>query len=207
MESDHRKQLLAGVLRTMQGVVDGMGPDDLGRVTPCAEYDVRRLVEHIVGWQQVFAASAAGLEPPLADGSPTYVASEDVSVDQRAASLALLESLESAGPTLTMPYRGETPTSVLVDELIAESVIHTWDLATSLGLEIAFEHEAVAVAHVGLTALLGESFAAEGFAQQSGPASGGDLVALLRRSGRSPVGESWHDHAGDEQIGRGSAPA
>ncbi|KQV76594.1 hypothetical protein ASC61_17185 [Aeromicrobium sp. Root344] len=186
---DRYVDLLGTVLATTLQVADGLEPSDLDLPTPCDEFDVRRLLEHLIGWQQVTAACAADREAPVLDGSPTYRASAEPGSDLRDASAALVATLRArTDETITMPYRGATPMRVMLAELIAETVIHTWDLAAGRGVSVAFDAEVMSAAHDGLTLLLGESFAEMGFrasAETTPPAD--ELVRLLVRSGRTPA--------------------
>ena len=180
--------LLEAVLDATRRVVEGLEPDDLDRPTPCEEFTVRRLLEHVVGWQQVMGACAADLEPSLANGSPTYRASADIAGDLRAASATLLVNLRHrTDRTITLPYRGATSVAVMQLEQIAEYVIHTWDLAAAVGVSLDFDNDVLGAAHEGLSLLLGESFAEMGFRPPATtePASG-ELVRLLVRRGRAP---------------------
>jgi len=187
--SDPHVDLLETVLSATRRAAERLTPHDLERPTPCDEFDVRRLLEHVIGWQQVTAACAADHQPPLLDGSPTYRASSDPVRDLGEAATRLVTNLRArTDNTITMPYRGVTPMRVMLDELIAETVIHTWDLAAARGLTIAFDAEIVDVAHDGLTLLLGESFAEMGFRTSSAPDRAADgLLGLLERSGRVPA--------------------
>ena len=186
--TERNLDLLETVLRTTRRIAEGLDPGDLARPTPCEEFDVRRLLEHVIGWQLVTGACAADLEPPLADGSPTYRASSDVADDLGAASADLLANLRKRpDATITMPYRGVTTVDVVHAELVAEAVIHTWDLGAALGVSIEFSDDMVGAAHQGLSLLLGESFAEIGFRSPTPTEVGaGELVRLLERSGRTP---------------------
>ena len=180
--------LLETVLHATRRVVEGLEPADLDRPTPCEEFTVRRLLEHVIGWQQVMGACAADLEPSLTDGSPTYRVSANVAGDLRVASATLLANLRHRTTrTITLPYRGATSVVVMQLEQIAEYVIHTWDLAAAVGVGLDFDNDVLGAAHEGLSLLLGESFAEMGFRPPAttDPASG-ELVRLLVRSGRSP---------------------
>jgi len=186
--TDPHVDLLETVLATTQRVAGGLDPSDLDRPTPCDEFDVRRLLEHVIGWQLVTAACAADRDVPVLDGSPTYRASADLTRDLREASAALVATLRArTDETITMPYRGATPMRVMLAELVAETVIHTWDLAAARGQAIDFDTDVMAAAHDGLTLLLGESFAEMGFrvSGEAQPPSSG-LAHLLVRSGRTP---------------------
>ena len=186
--TERNLDLLETVLATTSRIAEGLEPDDLARPTPCKEFDVRRLLEHIVGWQLVTGACAADLEPPLADGSPTYRASSDVVDDLRSASTDLLANLRKRpDATITMPYRGVTPIDVMHAELVAEAAIHTWDLGAALRVSVELDDDVVSAAHEGLSLLLGESFAEVGFrSPQPTDAATSELVRLLERSGREP---------------------
>ncbi len=89
--------------------------------------------------------------------------------------------------TMSMPYRGVISVDVVHAELVAEAVIHTWDLGAAVGASVEFDDDVVSAAHDGLTLLLGESFAEMGFrSPKTTDRRSGELVRLLERSGRAP---------------------
>jgi uncharacterized protein (TIGR03086 family) len=186
--TERNLELLETVLDTTRRLAEGLAPGDLTRPTPCDEFDVRGLLEHVIGWQLVTGACAVDLEPPLADGSPTYRASSEVAHDLRSASAELLRNLRKrSDATITMPYRGVTPVDVMHAELVAEAAIHTWDLGAAIGVSVDFDDDVVSAAHEGLSLLLGESFAEIGFRRPQPTGAGtSELVRLLERSGRTP---------------------
>jgi uncharacterized protein (TIGR03086 family) len=180
--------LLAGLLWTTRGLVARVTPGDRPRPTPCTDLDLGALVAHVIGWQQVFAACLREVSPPIVDGSPTYRPSDHLVRDLDDASHALLTALAAAAAEVELPYRGRTPIHVLVAELIAETALHAWDVATAMNLEFEVDQSTVAAAHEGLTLLLSEPFAERGF-RTGAPVDGAppDLDTLLRRSGRDPA--------------------
>jgi uncharacterized protein (TIGR03086 family) len=181
-------ELLARLLRTTRELVARVTPDDQVRPTPCAAFTLGALVAHLIGWQQVFAACLRGAFAPIVDGSPTYRPRDDLADDLYESSQALLAALALAPGTVELPYRGRTPVDVLVAELIAETAIHSWDVATALDLELELDEQTVAAAHDGLTLLLGEPFAPQGFRPSTAAdAAPADFDTLLRRSGRDPA--------------------
>lgn len=186
--TERNLDLLETVLATTRRLAEGLQPDDLARPTPCDEFDVRRLLEHVIGWQLVTGACAVDLVPPMDDGSPTYRASSEVADDLRSASADLVANLRKRPDTaITMPYRGVTSVDVVHAELVAEAVIHTWDLGAAVGVSVEFEGDVLSAAQEGLSLLLGESFAEIGFrAPRSADAGSSELVRLLERSGRAP---------------------
>ncbi|MCF7548932.1 maleylpyruvate isomerase family mycothiol-dependent enzyme [Pseudonocardia sp. WMMC193] len=172
---------LATALSALGGVP--VGPADLDRPTPCAEFDVRGLLTHVVGWHHVFAACLTGTAAP---GDPTHVLLDPVA-DLRVSSRLLLDAFDTAPEEAELPYRGRTPVPVLVTELVAETVLHGWDLATALGAPFAVDDLVLAEAERGLALLRGEVFAAEAFQPATGTGVGaGGLPGLVARSGRDP---------------------
>lgn len=57
--SDPRPRLAAALDQT-QRQVDAIGPDDLDRSTPCAEYNVTRLLDHLVAVLRKMALVGSG---------------------------------------------------------------------------------------------------------------------------------------------------
>jgi uncharacterized protein (TIGR03086 family) len=116
-------------------VAAGVRPDQLATPTPCAQFHVAALVDHLVGagWRAV--ALGRG-EPPSGTGEFPHVALEDAPAQLRKAG-------DEAGPawagdgtltaTTAMPW-GETYTgATLVAMYLAEMTAHTWDLAAATG--------------------------------------------------------------------------
>lgn len=155
-------------------------PDQLGLPTPCAEFDVRGLLTHVVGWHHVFTACLTG---PAHLGDPTHVLRDPVA-DLRESSAALLDALEHAPGVAELPYRGRTAVPVLVTELVAETVLHGWDLARAVAAPFAVADDVLAEAETGLALLRGEVFAPQAFAAVTGQGTG--LRGLVARSGRDP---------------------
>jgi uncharacterized protein (TIGR03086 family) len=184
---EHRVDLLESVLRKTSAVITAITPDDLARPTPCDDYDVRRLRDHVVGWARWFASLADDQTPSDEDGPPYRAGDRDAAAHYRAAADKLITAIRNrGGRDITLPERPE-PVWVLVHEMLAETLIHGWDLATAIGQPTLYADDEVQAAHLGLSMMLRESYADEGFpaADTVAPASG-DLHVLLRRSGRRP---------------------
>ncbi|MEZ5377447.1 MAG: TIGR03086 family metal-binding protein [Acidimicrobiales bacterium] len=132
-------------------VIDAIGPDDLRRSTPCSDYDLGQLASHLVAVIQRVAAvgrhedpwsvpqEAAGLEPS------GFTAAWDAAVaDQR----SVWADDSVLGATLVLPF-GEFPGAVAIATYIGEVLVHTWDLASSLGIEVDWPTEIVERAVMG----------------------------------------------------------
>lgn len=133
-------------------LLDTVAPEDLGRPTPCPEWDVRRLANHLIAQPRVFVTMLQG-SPPGWDGREDYAAD-------------LGEELRTRGNALVNLWRevGEAP-MVDPDWQAAEIAVHTWDLAVALGRPTDGLDEAVAQrAVVTMDAILGPSRKGSAFA-------------------------------------------
>ena len=64
----HPLDQFAQLAPVLGGVVAGISPDQLDAPTPCAGFDVRGVLEHMIGGATVFAAAYRGeAEPPAPD--------------------------------------------------------------------------------------------------------------------------------------------
>jgi uncharacterized protein (TIGR03086 family) len=132
--------LLEGVLDKTAGLLDGVTPDQHGDPTPCPDYDVRTLVNHITGWVQSFAASANG-EEPKAD--PTaHVAGDDPAGEFRAAAASMVEGWRTKGLDRTVVMMGgDTPAQMVLNMTVMEYLTHGWDLATATKQPVPYTEE------------------------------------------------------------------
>jgi uncharacterized protein (TIGR03086 family) len=129
MNDEQQIELLAGVLERTGDVIAALTPADLDRATPCAEYDVAALRNHVIGWLEVFAAGAHEQEY---EGDPTaYVAGSDAPASYRAAAAAVLAGWREHG--LDRKVRGFSgamlPGSMIFGMTVMEYLAHGWDLA------------------------------------------------------------------------------
>lgn len=115
-------------------IVLGVTPDKLMDPTPCPDYNVARLIDHLIGagWRTV--AVGCGENPP--GGEFPHIDLADAP-DQlrRAGKQAEVAWSDDArlAATVTMPW-GETYTgATLVDMSVAELAAHAWDLAAATG--------------------------------------------------------------------------
>ncbi|MFJ9614493.1 TIGR03086 family metal-binding protein [Streptomyces noursei] len=133
------------VLYAYQRVVHAVGalvaqvrPADLARPTPCADWTVRELLDHMV-WESLMATS-------IAEGTPrTDHTADHLGDDPRAAfeesARAALAAFRSSGMTERTfgPY--EAPGALLVQQVVVELLAHGWDLARGLGAPTALAPE------------------------------------------------------------------
>jgi uncharacterized protein (TIGR03086 family) len=137
--------VLESVLVKDATLIAAVRPEQLGDPTPCGDYDVKALVDHILGWMQRFAASANG---EVFEGDAGAFHSEDPVTDYHAMSSRLIDGWRRYGMERTLPSgSGEgTPARQGLGMAIIEYVTHGWDLASGIRAEVPFTDEEFEVA-------------------------------------------------------------
>ena len=121
--------VLENVLDKDATLLAGVNDNNLHAATPCPEYDVATLVNHIVGWLQTFAAAANARTFP---GDPNSYEGEDPAADFREISAELIAGWRQYGTDRTLPSvsGGDgTPARQNLSMAIMEYTAHGWDLA------------------------------------------------------------------------------
>jgi uncharacterized protein (TIGR03086 family) len=115
-------------------VLANLQPGHLDQPTPCASWDVRALVNHIVGGTYFFAVAAETGEAPT--GDDTDFAGGDPQAAYAEGSARALAAFRAPGAmekTMKMPF-GEFPGAILSTIAATDVFVHGWDLAKALGL-------------------------------------------------------------------------
>ncbi len=109
-------------------VVDAVRPDHLDSPTPCTEWTVQHLIDHLVGGTEYLLAAATGREP--VQHARTSAA------DYRQGVAHVLKALDLPGAmerTCTAPLGFEWPVAQAVAGTFMDVLIHIWDLARATG--------------------------------------------------------------------------
>ena len=122
-------------------VIDQVKTADLRRPTPCSEFDVEDLTRHIISVMQRVAALGQGAEaesvpldaPGVATGDWSNGWGEAVADYERAWADDSLLTTNMVLPFATLPG---APTIAIYT---AEILIHAWDLAKALDLDVAWD--------------------------------------------------------------------
>lgn len=142
-------------------VMGRVGSHQFGNATPCTEYDVRDLLDHMVTVLRRVAALGRGDDPfapsvlaPVGDGNHLrhWLAAAG-QVEAVWADDAVLAR------TMRLPWAEESGATMLVSYL-NEVTVHTWDLATATGQRPAWDPEVVSLAFDGIRFLPGDNRAA-----------------------------------------------
>ena len=112
---------------------------DLGSPTPCTEWTVQALIEHMIGTNNMFSAALIG----GAGQSPENVARDLGGSYARSAETAVSAWREPGAleRTLKLPI-GEMPAALAITINLADQLVHTWDLAQALGRPFTMDPEA-----------------------------------------------------------------
>jgi len=138
--------VLARALDQTAGLLGRVGDDQLAAPTPCADWSLGDLVDHLVNAPSVFTTIMRGEEP--AWGAPPPHVGADREARFRSAGDDLLEEWRAAGD-------GDQPSPLAWQ--LAELAVHTWDLARALDrstgdLDAAVAERGLAFMQAGLTA-------------------------------------------------------
>lgn len=127
---DVYKQALAST----QKLIDGVKPEQLSKSTPCTEFDVRALLNHLVGGAYLMATVAAG-KPYEPGAGPSDLIGKDPSGAYKTAAEAAFGAFsdpEVMSKTLNFPF-GAMPGAQGLGVAIMETYVHGWDLAKATG--------------------------------------------------------------------------
>jgi len=130
--------LLAGVLDKTGDLVAGVEPDQADQPTPCPDYTVGDLVDHVVGWVQVFAAGSQGRTPDV--DRTSLKAGDDPAAEFRAAAGDVVDGWRTYGADRTVRLTGdsEIPAAMVFNMTLMEYFTHGWDLAVATGQDVPF---------------------------------------------------------------------
>jgi uncharacterized protein (TIGR03086 family) len=170
--------------------VGEIGPDQWAAPTPCADWDVRALVNHVTG-EELWT-------PPLMAGrtvgeigdrfSGDVLGADPVAVHDRSATAAI-EAISAPGAlerTVHLSF-GDVPGEEYAWQLCADHLVHGWDLARAIGSDDRLEPDLV-VAVASWFAAREDVYRAAGLIgpRPGGPDGADPQTALLAAFGRIP---------------------
>jgi uncharacterized protein (TIGR03086 family) len=133
---------LQRVIDETSRLVEGVEPDDLGKATPCTEWTVRDLLNHITGGATMFAMSAEQGSIPD-DVLGQLLGGDNLGEDYRGAwkeaSQRAMSAFGKPGileKMVTLPF-GEMPAGVAANIAIFDVTTHAADLAKATGQQVS----------------------------------------------------------------------
>ena len=144
--------LVERALDQTAAIIAGIGAGQAALPTPCADWDVRAVVRHLVGQDlRNFTVAARG---ETADWqAPAEDVGEDwaVAFRDRAAPLMAVWRAADLDRQIAMPGGGQAPLRARASQQIAELAVHGWDLVVATGqqadLDPALAEHALAWSH------------------------------------------------------------
>ncbi|HVM14469.1 MAG TPA: TIGR03086 family metal-binding protein [Egibacteraceae bacterium] len=122
-------------------------PDQWGLPTPCTEWDVRALVNHVVAedrWTSPLVEGRTVTE--IGDRFDGDLLGDDPAAACAAAAAEALDAVGQPGVLERIVHLsyGDVPAPDYVSELFADHLVHRWDLATAIGADARLDADLVA---------------------------------------------------------------
>lgn len=185
---------LARVLDDAGALIDAVSTDDLLKPTPCTGWDVGALVQHLIGVATLYGRAFRGGERPSSTAPAGAPATADgLSATYRQAAADLLEAARDPGyldRTIKL-VSVELPGPLAIRMVLAEQLLHSWDLAQAIGRPFTMDESLAAATLDGLRQVLAALPGARGEGRAFEPevpypADASAQTRLLAYSGRRP---------------------
>jgi uncharacterized protein (TIGR03086 family) len=137
LDLDVDLDLLASCYRDTRAVLGTIPPDRWDAPSPCTEWSVREVAEHLVEALDFFSATVSGAPEPLPDD---LLAAYDAVTARCLAAFADPDALAADHPF----GDGRQPGRAIATISMSETVVHGWDLASAAG--VPYEPNPAAVA-------------------------------------------------------------
>ncbi len=126
---------------TMKSVIAQLTSDHRYMSTPCTEWNVHEVIEHACQGSHMIAGALQGQAPPenadeidlLADGPASGWANAH-------AALSAAATPEILSATHQLPF-GEMPGEAAMSVIVADVLVHAWDVAAGAGVEFDVSDE------------------------------------------------------------------
>jgi uncharacterized protein (TIGR03086 family) len=185
---DNRIPTLQTMLDKTLTLMEGTAQTDYDRPTPCGEYDVLAVMEHVAVWAPVFAAA---VNDTRVDFDPTtfVVGSERIKVFA-SASDSMMAGLKANGFDRMMTMTSDPlPGEFVLNMMLMEYIGHGWDIAQATGRALPYTDHEAAVALTAAQAIIQPQYRGTGmFGQEAdagpNPSNLDKLAAFLGRSPR-----------------------
>jgi uncharacterized protein (TIGR03086 family) len=183
--------LLHGAAAPLHDLLTLVTPDRLTAPTPCTEFDVRALLNHLLTWGPVLEAAAR--KEPAVSAEPTAANPAAALGEQVRRIVAAWSDQEAWEGSTTMGGPDPMPATLIGGMVVSEIVVHGWDLGRALGRHPTWDPAVLefVLGEVIATAELGRGM---GIYADAVPVAGSApvLARLLGVTGRDP---QWISHS------------
>lgn len=133
MEPDEQ---LATIIPMLEAVAANIEAGQLHDTTPCSDFSVEGVLDHMTALAIGFAPMFRGEDPGTAPSAPARATTTDAFVVALDQLLAAVTSPGALDRTIATPG-GEMPGRVFGRLVALDGIVHGWDLATSTGQQWA----------------------------------------------------------------------
>jgi uncharacterized protein (TIGR03086 family) len=179
-------------ISAVDALINQIQPDQWSLPTPCSDWDLRALVEHLI--------IEARWTPPLLSGLTIdevgATLDEPLDPDPLRAWASAKAAAEDAargpqiGEIVVHLSSGDTPAQEYLRQLTADYLVHGWDLAVTLGLDDALDPELVSAVGGWFPAHAAAYRSAGMISRVEAPTGGDPQTRLLAQFGRERVSEA-----------------
>jgi uncharacterized protein (TIGR03086 family) len=181
--------LLDETITSTGTTVGKVRPRQLDDSTPCSEWDVRALLNHVIGVSEAFSRVGDGtpISPP--DPNAHYFVGDGYSAAYDSAAAGMLAAWRRPGAldaTITLPF-GDAPASVGASICFLDTLVHGWDLARATGQDTTIDPRLAEAALEVARNIVSDDFRAAGafgpeVTVSANAPAGEQLVAFLGRT-------------------------
>lgn len=136
----------ARAVENTQRVIDGISPDQLHRPTPCADWDVAGLLQHVIAGNWWVAPLVEGQTiEEVGDRYDGDLVGDDPSASYRSSGEAAVAAFNAPGAMdapCAVSY-GPVPGSIYCGHRFIDVLVHGWDLAVGTGGDTELPDELV----------------------------------------------------------------
>ena len=178
-------ELLEAAAERAFPVIDGIVDDDLARLTPCTEYDVRALLDHLFQVVVNFQALAADGAVDFSEVPESVVGDWRARFREETAKLVAAWAAPGAeeGTKGAMGFEARTVGNMVLSDL----TIHAWDLARATGQEYVADESVLDEIGPAVAAMAPQGREAKVYGEPYPvPEGAGPLERMLALTGRDP---------------------
>ena len=123
---------LEQAIAATRSVLANVTNDQLSASTPCKDWDVRGLINHVIGAQDFFTAAMQGRAPAGADTD--HAAGDFLAAYDQATAVTLGEFAADGAlaKTVSLPF-GDMPGGAVMGLAVVDTLTHGWDVAKATG--------------------------------------------------------------------------
>jgi len=169
-------------------IAHGIRPEQFNNPTPCPEWNVQDLINHLIGSLEYFKARGLGQDSgPPQPASPTPYDETIKRLEATAMATAAAWRRPGALEQTINTGAGEMPGAAMANLALSEMLTHTWDLARATGQQMSADEVDVNGVLAGMKQTLKPEARQPGFApEMQAPNEASPIDRLAAFLGRQP---------------------